>query len=68
MRDLGSEKKPIPNPGVKKAPDPGSASKERFLAVSLLVNFGDAAPALLPDPARTPGPVQPKKFGRWRKN
>ena len=24
--------------------------------------------ALLPDPARTPGPVQPKKFGRWRKN
>ena len=24
--------------------------------------------ALLPDPFRTPGPVQPKKFGRWRKN
>jgi hypothetical protein len=24
--------------------------------------------SLLPDPARTPGPVQPKKFGRWRKN
>jgi hypothetical protein len=24
--------------------------------------------ALLPDPVRTPGPVQPKKFGRWRKN
>ncbi len=23
---------------------------------------------LLPDPVRTPGPVQPKKFGRWRKN
>jgi hypothetical protein len=24
--------------------------------------------ALLPDPARTSRPVQPKKFGRWRKN
>ena len=24
--------------------------------------------ALLPDPARTPRPVHPKKFGRWRKN
>jgi hypothetical protein len=24
--------------------------------------------ALLPDPARTPGPAQPKKLGRWRKN
>jgi hypothetical protein len=23
---------------------------------------------LLPGPARTPRPVQPKKFGRWRKN
>ncbi len=23
---------------------------------------------LLPDPARTTGPVQPKKFGCWRKN
>ncbi len=23
---------------------------------------------LLPDPVRTPWPVQPKKFGRWRKN
>ncbi len=26
IRDLGSGKKPIPDPGVKKAPDPGSGS------------------------------------------
>jgi hypothetical protein len=36
MQNLGS--------GVKKAPDPGSATKGRFLAVSLLVDFGDAFP------------------------
>jgi hypothetical protein len=29
-----------------------------------LVWFGP----LLADPVRTPWPVQPKKFGRWRKN
>ena len=34
-----------------------------IMALALLLPF-----ALLPDPVRTPGPVQPKKFGRWRKN
>ncbi len=29
---------------------------------------GGRLAALLPDPTRTPGPVQPKKLGRWRKN
>jgi hypothetical protein len=40
--DLGSgiRKKPIPDPGVKKAPDPGSGSATLYKTVIILLYYG----------------------------
>jgi hypothetical protein len=39
-----------------------------FLSFAVFHSVLSELHPLLPDPVRTPGPVQPKKFGPWRKN